>query len=105
MDVSPFYAASLILNPFYRTRYLETHWLRKWSKLVLAAVKKLWERYREEVIFPQAYPAFSYDNLLELKEFDTFNQITLSLRSVTRPISEDEYENYNSQDSHPSGKK
>jgi hypothetical protein len=79
IDVSLFYAASLILNPSHRIRYLETHWPRKWSKPALAAVKKLWERYREEVIPPQAYPAFLYDNPLELKELDTFDQIALSL--------------------------
>ena len=50
---------------------------------------------------PQAYLAFSYDNLSELKELDTFDQIALSLRSVARPTSEDEYKDYNSQDSHP----
>jgi hypothetical protein len=30
-------------------RYIETHWLRKWSRPTLAKVKKLWEKYREEV--------------------------------------------------------
>jgi hypothetical protein len=102
--MSPFYAASLILNPSHRTRYLETHWPRKWSKPAIAAVKKLWERYREEVIPPQAYSAFSYDNPLEPKELDTFDQIALSLRSVARPTSEDEYEDYNSRDSYDPGK-
>ena len=49
---------------------------------------------------PQSYPAFSYNTLLEPKELNTFNQIALSLRSVARPTSKDEYKDYNSQDSH-----
>jgi hypothetical protein len=98
--MSPFYAAALILNPANRTRYIETHWPKKWSKPALAAVKKLWERYREEVIPPQSYPTFSYDIPSKPKELNTFDQIALSLRSVARPTSEDEYEDYNSQDSY-----
>ena len=94
--MSPFYAAALILNPANRTRYIETHWPKKWSKPALAAVKKLQERYKEEVIPLQSYPTFLYDTLLELKELDTFDQIALSLRSVAQPTSEDEYEDYNS---------
>ena len=57
------------------------------------------------MIPPQAYPAFSYDNPSKLKELDTFNQIALSLQSVARPTSEDEYKDYNSQDSHSPRKK
>jgi hypothetical protein len=70
----------------------------------LAAVKKLWERYQEEVIPSQADLAFSYNNLSEPKELDTFDQIALSLRSVARLTSEDQYEDYNCQDSHSPGK-
>jgi hypothetical protein len=103
-DVSPFYAAALILNPANRTRYFETHWPKKWHKPALAAVKKLWERYKEEVVPPQSYRAFSYDKPSTPKELDTFDQISLSLRSVARPTSEDEYKDYNSQDSHDPGK-
>ena len=44
-DMSPLYAAALILNPANRTRYIETHWPRKWSRPTLAKVKKLWEKY------------------------------------------------------------
>ena len=102
--MSLFYAAALILNPANRTRYIETHWPKKWSKPALAAVKKLWERYREEVIPPQSYPAFSYDTPSEPKELDAFDQIALCLRSVARPTSEDEYKDYNYQDSHFPGK-
>jgi len=40
-DMSPIYAAALVLNPGYRMRYIETHWPKKWSKPILAKVKKL----------------------------------------------------------------
>jgi len=48
-DMSLFYTAALVLNPGRRTRYIEANWPRKWARLALAAVKKLWEKYREEV--------------------------------------------------------
>ena len=49
---------------------------------------------------------FSYDNAFkELKELDAFDRIALSLRSVARPASEDEYEDYNSQESYALSKK
>jgi hypothetical protein len=50
---------------------------------------------------------FSYENQnqAEPRELNTFNRIALSLRSVTKPASEDEYEDYNSQKSYESGKK
>jgi hypothetical protein len=104
--MSPFYAAALILNPGCRTRYIETHWPKKWAKPTLAKVKKLWEKYREEVQPLPTLLSFSYDNpLKEPKELDPFDQVVLSLRSVARPASEDEYEDYNSQESYDPGKK
>ena len=105
-DMSPFYAIALILNPERRTRYIETHWPKKWVKPTLARAKKLWERYRDEVQPPPTILPFSYDNpLIEVPELDTFDQIKLSLQSVARPASSDEYEDYNLQDSHSPGKK
>ena len=71
----------------------------------MARVKKLWEKYREEVQLPPTNLAFSYDNPREPRELDAFDQIVLSLRSVTRPASEDEYEDYNSQDPFSLGKR
>jgi hypothetical protein len=53
-----------------------------------------------------AYTPFSYNNLSQdLLELDAFNKIVLSLRTVTRPASEDEYKDYNSQESYDPGKK
>ena len=106
-DVSPYYAAALILNPRNRTRYIESNWPKKWGKLALAQVKKLWEKYREEVVVPVSGDIlFSYGtSSYELLELDEFDRIALSLRLVARLASEDEYEDYNSQDSYDPGKR
>ena len=40
-DMSLVYATALILNPRNCTRYIETHWPKKWSKPALVKVKKL----------------------------------------------------------------
>ena len=97
--MSLIYATALVLNPGYYTRYIKTHQPKKWSKLILAKVKKLQEKYREEVISLQAPALFSYDTpSQELPELDAFDRIALSLRLGARPASEDEYEDYNSQE-------
>jgi hypothetical protein len=51
--------------------------------------------------------SFSYENQnqAESREFNIFNRIILSLRSITRSASKNEYKNYNSQKSYESGKK
>ncbi len=74
IDMSLLYIVALILNPARRTRYIEMNWLKKWSKLILIKVKKLWERYREEVVFLFIIVSFSYDNLFkEVRELDAFD--------------------------------
>ena len=75
--------------------------------LALAKVKKLWEKYREVVISVPASIHFSYENQnqAELQELDTFDRIALSLRSIARLASEDEYKDYNSQESYDPSKK
>ena len=98
--MSLFYTIALILNLTNRIRYIKTHQPKKWSKLALVIVKKLWERYKEEVVPLQSYLAFSYNNPAKPKELDTFDQIALSLRLVAQLTSEDEYKDYNSQDLH-----
>jgi hypothetical protein len=81
--MSLIYATALVLNPGYYTRYIKTHWPKKWSKLILAKVKKLWEKYREEVVVLPTTLAFLYNNpSYKLPELDRFDQIALSLRVV-----------------------
>jgi hypothetical protein len=73
-DMSPLYAAALILNPANRTRYIKQHWPRKYIKLTLRTVKQLWESYRDDLIKePTSIPLFSYDNPKEPKELDEFD--------------------------------
>jgi hypothetical protein len=56
---------------------------------VLVTVKKLWEKYREEVvILTLTITPFSYGAFLgssELLKLDEFNRIALSLHAVARP--------------------
>ena len=105
-DMSPVYAAALILNPHNCTRYIETYWPKKWSKLALVKVKKLWEKYREEAIILPTPPTLSYNSLShEPLELDAFDRIALSLQAVAQPVSENKYEDYNSLESYDPGKR
>jgi hypothetical protein len=68
-------------------------------------VKKFWKRYRKKIIFLFIIVFFSYDNLSrEIKKFDIFNQIALSLQQIARPVNKNEYKNYNLQESYASRK-
>ena len=52
------------------------------------------------------YTPFSYSNPSQnLLELNAFNKIALFLRIVTRPVSKDEYKDYNSQESYNPSKK
>jgi hypothetical protein len=105
-DMFPVYAATLILNPRNYTRYIETYWLKKWSKPVLAKVKKLWERYRERAIIIPTSLAFSYNSLSYKRlELDVYDHIALSLIARAWPASQDKFEDYNSLESYDPGKK
>ncbi len=79
--MSPIYAATLILNPIFRTRYIKLYWPRKWKTAALKAVKELWEQYRKANIPKPAAPAitlFSYEDQnprepKEPKELNAYN--------------------------------
>ena len=104
--MSPLYAIALILNPSYYIRYIETYQPKKQLKPILAKVKKLQERYKEEVIVPLTTLAFTYSNpSYKLLELDTFNRIVLSLCLVARLASKDKYEDYNLLDLYNPSKK
>jgi hypothetical protein len=54
---------------------------------------------------PPTFTTFLYEGTSkELRELDTFDQIARSLRQVARPVSEDEFEDYNSQELYDPGK-
>ena len=107
-EMSPFYAAALILNPARRTRYIEVHWPKESAQRALVKVRELWEKYREEVKAPQQDPfAFKYSSSKRKKkerEPNTFNKIAMSLSLVTRPSSQDEYDDYNTSEPYDPGK-
>jgi len=105
-DMSALYAASLILDPSCRTRYIEINWQKSWVKPTLAKVQKLWEVYRENVPALNSFVLALTLNQTpkESRELDTFDQIAQSLKKVTRPASGDEYEDYNSQEPYDPGK-
>ena len=46
-DMSALYATALILNPGHHTMYIKVNWPKKWVKLTLERVKKLWQSYWE----------------------------------------------------------
>jgi hypothetical protein len=94
-DLSPLYAAALILHPGRRTKYIEVNWPKRWVKLTLEKAKKLWEKYWEATPSPAVLVSSSYGNTVkEPKELNAFDQIAQSLGSYTRPASQDEYEDY-----------
>jgi hypothetical protein len=76
-DMSPIYAAALILNPARHIRYIETHWPKKWVKPVLLRVKKLWERYRDKG--PQALIIPITSSSQEPEALDTYDWLALAL--------------------------
>jgi hypothetical protein len=94
-DLSPLYAAALILHPGRRTKYIEVNWPKKWVKSTLEKVQKLWEKYREAAPSAANLVSSSYGNTpKEPKTLNAFDQIAQSLGSYTRPASQDEYEDY-----------
>ena len=106
--MSLFYAAALVLNPMFRTRYINLYWPKKQRAPTLAKVKKLQERYREAKIPALTITPFSYDKQNQGKAtepLDTYDRIKALLKTVARPASKDEYKDYNSQESYDPGSK
>ena len=106
--MSSLYAAALILHPARRTRYIEANWMKKYVKPTLANVKKLWEEYRKIALIPKPSLSCSKGSCRKTqekkRELNTFNQIAQSLSQVTRPTSQDEYEDYNAREPYGLGK-
>src|SRR5206468_1901646 len=77
-NMSPIYAAILILNPIFCMRYIELYWPWKWKIIALKAVKELWEQYREADILEPIIMFFLYKNQNpeepeKLKKLDMYN--------------------------------
>ena len=104
--MSLIYIIALVLNPSYYTRYIKTYQLKKQLKPILAKVKKLQEKYKEEIIVLLTPLAFLYNNpSRELLELNAFDRIALSLCAVARLASKDKYEDYNLLESYNPSKK
>ena len=95
-DVTPLYAATLVLHPGRRTEYIKTNWSAKWIKPNLKKVEKLWEDYREKALVPlltTLYNKVQYKPEEE-KELDVFDRIGQDLGKYIQPSSQDEYQDY-----------
>jgi hypothetical protein len=42
-DESPAYAASVILNPTQKVKYMDNYWRSSWAESAKEAVRKLWQ--------------------------------------------------------------
>jgi len=92
-DDSPLYAAALILHPNRRLKYIRANWKPRWQKPVLKKVKDLWASYREKASPPFISPVYEKQPSQD-KDLDKFDRIAQSLGKYTRPVSQDEYEDY-----------
>ena len=94
---SSLYAAALILNPTYNTKYIKENQETKQIRPALKSVEKLQEKYREEAYTPLI--TLSYDGPASCpltkkpleKELNVFDQIAHGLKKHARPSSQDEY--------------
>ncbi|EED11944.1 conserved hypothetical protein [Talaromyces stipitatus ATCC 10500] len=84
-DDSPLYAAALILHPARRI---------SWQKPALQKVKKLWEEYRNNAPYPMIMRSYEND---QPRDLDDFDRIAEDLDGFSRPASQDEFEDYNTE--------
>ncbi len=97
-DDSPLYAAALILHPSRRTKYINTFWKREWRKPALKKVKDLWIWYRERTPLPHIITSPEGRSRQDQQDLDAYDRIIKDrkkiARPLTRPTSEDEFEDY-----------
>jgi hypothetical protein len=58
-------------------RYIKIYWLKKWVKLVLLRIKKLWEKYWDKK--PQALIILITSFSQKPEVFNTYNWLALAL--------------------------
>jgi hAT family C-terminal dimerisation region len=93
-DNSPLYAAALILHPNRRTKYAKIWWKKDYQKAMLPKVKELWTKYRDSAATINIVP-YETPDITASKELDEFDRIKMEFNErVTRPASQDEYEDY-----------
>jgi hypothetical protein len=93
-DNSPLYAAALILHPNRRTKYARIWWKKDYQKAMLPKVKELWIKYRDSAL-PINIVSYETPDITASKELDEFYRIVNEFNErITRPASQDEYEDY-----------
>ncbi len=93
-DSSPLYAAAVILNPSRRTKYAKIWWKKDYQKAILPKVKQLWIDYRDSAP-PANIVSYEIPEITPPKELDEFDRIVSEFNErITRPASQDEYEDY-----------
>jgi hAT family C-terminal dimerisation region len=93
-DNSPLYAAALILHPNRRTKYAKIWWKKDYQKVILPKVKDLWIKYQDSA-YPINIVSYEIPDTAAPKELDEFDRIVNEINErITRPASQDEYEDY-----------
>lgn len=91
-DESALYAAALVLHPKRRTKYIEANWKPEWIEDALEKVKELWKAYRE--MTPDPSISSFRERTPEEEELSPFDRIAQKLGEYYEPVSQDEYEDY-----------
>ncbi|KAM4061313.1 hypothetical protein HRG_007409 [Hirsutella rhossiliensis] len=65
-DDSPLYAAGIILNPDFRTKYIQSNWKASWQKKAISNVRELWRSYRDSNL--GAMPSYEAEASPETRE-------------------------------------
>jgi len=60
---APVYAATLLLDPSKRMRYIERHWPESWHENAVAGARTIWEEYKAQAAQRQVGPGQSTDKL------------------------------------------
>jgi hypothetical protein len=107
LESSPYYAMALILQPGRRTAGLKKEWGDDRAKISIHYAIKLWERYRDHVLpvsLLTASSSYELDQPLhqlqaqetkeKAKDETVFEKIKREREYVSRPKSEDEFEDY-----------
>ena len=85
-DESLAYAASVILNPTRKVKYMDNYWRSSWAESAKEAVRKLWQ---------EEYKPTNTPNTNTPTSLTTSNEYELWLGAIDAPeVIEDEYEAY-----------
>jgi hypothetical protein len=107
LESSPYYAMALILQPSRRTAGLKEEWGKDRAEKAIHFANKLWQRYRDLLLpvsslsisasYEQDQPLYrsrAEDRKKKEREENVFEKIKKERAYVTRPRSQDEFEDY-----------